>query len=120
MYPPTYLSIYLSVCLSQLVAQLITGGDPGFNTAAASPWLDLRVVPKEAMFGDLEAQAHRRFIKTHLPVDCLPYNPSAKYIYLVRDGRGERERAGAQRGRTGRGRGPRVFNVFYRYLFSPM
>ncbi|KAG2438323.1 hypothetical protein HYH02_011020 [Chlamydomonas schloesseri] len=72
---------------ANLVGQLITGGDPAFNTAAASPWLDLRVVPKEAVLGELEAQAHRRFIKTHLPVDCLPYHPAAKYIYLVRDGR---------------------------------
>jgi aryl sulfotransferase len=35
----------------------------------------------------LEAQTHRRFIKTHLPVDALVFSPKAKYIYVARDGR---------------------------------
>jgi aryl sulfotransferase len=35
----------------------------------------------------VEAQAHRRFIKTHLPVDALVFSPRAKYIYIARDGR---------------------------------
>eukprot|EP00198_Chlamydomonas_reinhardtii_P008310 XP_001697647.1 predicted protein [Chlamydomonas reinhardtii] len=71
----------------QLVGQLISGGDPTFRTADASPWLDMRVIPKEPMMAALEAQTQRRFIKSHLPTDCLPYNPNTKYIYLVRDGR---------------------------------
>src|SRR5262249_51890118 len=33
------------------------------------------------------AQTHRRFLKTHLPIDALPYAPEAKYIYVARDGR---------------------------------
>lgn len=71
------------------MGQLISGGDPTFRTADASPWLDMRVIPKEPMMAALEAQTQRRFIKSHLPTDCLPYNPNTKYIYLVRDGRGE-------------------------------
>ena len=35
----------------------------------------------------VEAQTHRRFIKTHLPVDALVFSPKAKYIYIGRDGR---------------------------------
>jgi aryl sulfotransferase len=35
----------------------------------------------------IEAQTHRRFLKTHLPVDALVYSPKAKYIYIGRDGR---------------------------------
>ena len=35
----------------------------------------------------MEAQTHRRFVKTHLPVDALVYSPKAKYIYIGRDGR---------------------------------
>jgi aryl sulfotransferase len=31
----------------------------------------------------LEAQEHRRFIKTHLPLDGLPYFPQVKYIRVV-------------------------------------
>jgi aryl sulfotransferase len=52
-----------------------------------SPWLDLRIPPSYVKHAALEAQAHRRFIKTHLPVDALVYSPSAKYIYIGRDGR---------------------------------
>lgn len=52
-----------------------------------SPWLDLRVPPNEVKLAALEAQRHRRFIKTHLPLDALVYSPRAKYIYIARDGR---------------------------------
>ena len=52
-----------------------------------SPWLDLRVPPKEVKLPVVEAQTHRRFLKTHLPVDALVFSPKAKYIYIGRDGR---------------------------------
>ena len=52
-----------------------------------SPWLDLRVPPKEVKLPEVEAQTHRRFIKTHLPVDALVFSPKAKYVYIGRDGR---------------------------------
>ena len=35
----------------------------------------------------LEAQAHRRVVKTHLPLDALVFSPKAKYLYIGRDGR---------------------------------
>ena len=35
----------------------------------------------------VEAQTHRRFLKTHLPIDALVFSPKAKYIYIGRDGR---------------------------------
>ena len=35
----------------------------------------------------VEAQTHRRFLKTHLPVDALVFSEKAKYIYIGRDGR---------------------------------
>jgi aryl sulfotransferase len=71
----------------QIVAQLIFGGREGIDIATLSPWLDLRVPPKEVKLAALEAQRHRRFIKTHLPVDALVFSPDAKYIYVGRDGR---------------------------------
>ena len=52
-----------------------------------SPWVDLRVPPKQVKLPEIEAQTHRRFLKTHLPVDALAYSPKAKYIYIGRDGR---------------------------------
>ena len=55
--------------------------------AEMSPWLDLRVPPSEVKLPEVEKQTHRRFLKTHLPVDALVYSPKAKYIYIGRDGR---------------------------------
>jgi aryl sulfotransferase len=71
----------------QIVAQLLFDGAEDLEVADMSPWLDLRVPPKEVKLTALEAQTHRRFIKTHLPVDALVYSPKAKYIYIGRDGR---------------------------------
>ena len=71
----------------QIVSQLLFNGAEGLEVAEMSPWLDLRVPPKEVKLPAVEAQTHRRFLKTHLPVDALVLSPKAKYIYIGRDGR---------------------------------
>jgi aryl sulfotransferase len=71
----------------QIVAQLLFDGAEEVAVAEISPWLDLRVPPKEVKLPALEAQTHRRFLKTHLPVDALRFSHRAKYIYIGRDGR---------------------------------
>lgn len=73
--------------MQQIVAQMTFNGDPDLAVAEMSPWLDLRVPPKEVKLPLVEAQTHRRILKTHLPVDALVYSPKAKYIYIGRDGR---------------------------------
>ena len=73
--------------VQQIVGQLIFGGREGIDVATLLPWLELRFPSKEAKLAALEAQEHRRFIKTHLPVDALLFSPEAKYIYVGRDGR---------------------------------
>lgn len=73
--------------MQQIIAQLLFDGDPALAVAEMSPWLDLRVPPKEVKLPLVEAQTHRRFIKTHLPVDALRFSPKARYIYIGRDGR---------------------------------
>ena len=55
--------------------------------ALLSPWLDMRMVPLEAFLNGIEAQPHRRFLKTHLPLDGMRYEPQLKYVYVSRDGR---------------------------------
>lgn len=52
-----------------------------------SPWLDMRVFPEAEMKAALQEQTHQRFIKTHLPLDGLPYYEQAKYIVVARDPR---------------------------------
>ncbi|MFZ1753839.1 MAG: sulfotransferase domain-containing protein [Caldilineaceae bacterium] len=52
-----------------------------------STWPDAPWSPVEKMLEKLEAQPHRRFMKTHLPLDGLPYFPQVKYIVVGRDAR---------------------------------
>ncbi|MGV8991925.1 MAG: sulfotransferase domain-containing protein [Thiobacillus sp.] len=73
--------------MQQIVAQMLFGGDPSLAVAEMSPWLDLRVPPKAIKLPAVEAQTHRRVLKTHLPVDALVFSPRAKYLYIARDGR---------------------------------
>ena len=73
--------------MQQIVAQLLLGPDANREVAHMSPWLDLRVPPKQVKLPMVEAQTHRRFLKTHLPVDALVFSPQAKYVYIGRDGR---------------------------------
>ena len=71
----------------QIVGQLLFQGNPDIDIGELSPWVDLRVPAKAEKVRALEAQRHRRFLKTHLPVDALVFSPIAKYIYVGRDGR---------------------------------
>jgi len=50
-----------------------------------SPWLDHRRMSVEESSALLESQTHRRCIKTHLPLNALPYFSTAKYIYVGRN-----------------------------------
>lgn len=71
----------------QIVGQLLFNGSTEVDVGEMSPWVDLRVPPKEIKLPAIEAQSHRRFLKTHLPVDALVFSPRAKYVYIGRDGR---------------------------------
>jgi len=53
-----------------------------------SPWIDAVFWAPVEMVADLAAgQTHRRFFKSHLPLDALPYDEGVKYVYVGRDGR---------------------------------
>jgi aryl sulfotransferase len=53
-----------------------------------SPWIDMRIGrPIEDIATSLEAQMHRRAVKTHLPFDGLPIYDDVRYIHVARDGR---------------------------------
>ena len=51
---------------------------------ALSPWLDWLIVPREEVVDRLQAQQHRRFIKTHTPLDGIVLDPRATYIVVAR------------------------------------
>src|SRR5436853_7839298 len=50
-----------------------------------SPWLDMAIPPLDEVAKALEAQTHRRFIKSHLALDGLQYFDTARYIIVGRD-----------------------------------
>ncbi len=49
-----------------------------------SPWLDWLVAPRDEVYALLNAQRHRRFIKTHTPLDGIPLDSQATYIVVAR------------------------------------
>lgn len=49
-----------------------------------SPWLDWLALGKDEVFDDLAAQDHRRFIKSHTPLDGLPWDDRVTYIVTAR------------------------------------
>lgn len=52
-----------------------------------SPWLDLRAAPVADVHAALAAQKHRRFIKTHTPLDGIPVDERVTYVCVGRDPR---------------------------------
>jgi aryl sulfotransferase len=65
-----------------------------FQTTQARPimelsvWIDRRFLePIEPTLARLDAQQHRRSLKSHLPFDGLPIYDEVKYIHVARDGR---------------------------------
>lgn len=69
-----------------IVSSLLFGDDPPADPQTLTPWIDMRVVPLDHVVGQIEAQTHRRFVKTHLALDGLPYFPEARYVYVGRHG----------------------------------
>ena len=57
---------------------------PARPPGALSPWLDWLVRPGEDVVALLEAQTHRRVIKTHTPLDGVPLDDRVTYIVVAR------------------------------------
>jgi hypothetical protein len=71
-----------------LVALLIFDG-PDFPRPISqlSPWLDQTIRPLDDIRALYDAQQHRRFIKTHTPLDGLPIVDDVTYVVVGRDPR---------------------------------
>jgi aryl sulfotransferase len=52
-----------------------------------SPWLDATTYDTAAVLAELEGQRHRRFVKTHTPLDGLPFEAGVTYLCVGRDPR---------------------------------
>jgi aryl sulfotransferase len=52
-----------------------------------SPWLDMRLRPLAEVVAQLDRQPHRRFIKTHAPLDALQLRDDVTCLVVGRDPR---------------------------------
>lgn len=71
---------------TQMICALLVFGTPELPRPLndLSPWLDYLVKPRGKVIAELEAQTHRRFIKTHTPLDGIPVDPRAHYLVVFR------------------------------------
>src|SRR6185437_8889095 len=74
--------------MQQIVSSLVFQDPQPRSLYDVSTWIDARFLQSEAeTYRAFEAQVHRRFPKTHVPVDGLPIDDEAFYIHVARDGR---------------------------------
>lgn len=52
-----------------------------------SAWIDRRLAPIDDVIAAIDAQTHRRFLKSHMPFDGMPIHDDVRYIHVARDGR---------------------------------
>ncbi|GAA0955941.1 sulfotransferase domain-containing protein [Actinocorallia libanotica] len=73
----------------QMICALLVFQTPDLQAplTTLSPWLDMRLRPLPEVLRILEEQQHRRFIKTHTPLDGLPHDPAVTYLTIGRDPR---------------------------------
>jgi len=71
-----------------IVAMLVFGkADHGEKPGVVSPWIDANFAPIAEYLEQVDAQQHRRFIKTHTPLDGIPYFDECTYLVVCRDPR---------------------------------
>jgi aryl sulfotransferase len=74
--------------MQQIVSSLVFQDAQIRALPAVSPWVEARFhYTNEEMRANLAAIPHRRFLKSHLPIDGLPIHDEVKYIHVARDGR---------------------------------
>ncbi len=61
--------------------------DHGQQPGVLSPWVDAQFAPIDDYLAQIDAQAHRRYLKTHTPLDGIPYHDDCVYLMVFRDPR---------------------------------
>ncbi len=74
---------------TQMLCALMIFDGPAFpgSLDSLSPWLDMLTRTEEEVFELYARQRHRRFIKTHTPLDGLPLQDDVMYLVVGRDPR---------------------------------
>jgi hypothetical protein len=82
--PPKCGTTWMQMIVALLVFQ---GPDLPDRLSKVSPWVDMVTRPRTEVFADLAGQTHRRFIKTHTPLDGIPNDERVTYVVVGRDPR---------------------------------
>jgi len=82
--PPKCGTTWTQMMCAVLIFQTTTFDQP---LDMLSPWLDMLTRDRDSVVAELEAQTHRRFIKSHTPLDGLPFDERVTYICVSRDPR---------------------------------
>jgi hypothetical protein len=71
----------------QMICALLIFQTPNLPAplSVLSPWFDRLTASRESAVSRLEAQQHRRFIKSHTPLDGIPIDERATYIVVARN-----------------------------------
>ncbi|MBA2608209.1 MAG: sulfotransferase domain-containing protein [Actinobacteria bacterium] len=74
---------------TQMLVALLIFDTPDLPSPLArlSPWLDMNTRSLAEVRAEVDAQTHRRFIKSHLPFDALPHDERVTYVCVGRDPR---------------------------------
>jgi hypothetical protein len=75
--------------LTQMMCALLIFDSPAFpgRLDDLSPWFDMNTRSDDEVLTGVEAMRHRRFLKTHTPLDGIPEWPDVSYIVVGRDPR---------------------------------
>src|SRR5580704_15729994 len=70
----------------QMICALLVFQSPELPAPIAdlSPWVDHLTAPIDDVLALLEAQRHRRFVKSHTPLDGVPADRRATYVVVAR------------------------------------
>lgn len=68
-----------------ILLMLVHGTDLPDTLAELSPWVDHLVEPVDELAARLEAQPHRRVLKSHTPLDGLPHRAGVHRVVVARN-----------------------------------
>ena len=82
--PPKCGTTWMQTCCALLVFRTPELPRP---LAELSPWVDMLTWPLDELVAQVEGHQHRRILKTHTPLDGLPWHPTVTYLCVGRDPR---------------------------------
>ena len=70
----------------QTITALLLSGDPNVETelSVKQPWIDIRLREIEEVAERVNGWSHRRSLKSHTPLDGLPFHPQVQYLCVFR------------------------------------